>query len=257
MWDSKANLIPICVCQENNVAIELPYVATENCQTKCPGDEDQFCGDRVDPSTFSFYCVHSMEEDVNCTQIIHEPPDLDDPVDDGCEDYGDNHGNCTTTTTTAVITTTTTTDGSTSTADVFTTTTTSQTITGVTATTETSTATAESTNTDDPTSNDTPPTAYTTTGSPIMPITTTPKPQFCQVKCDDVDHYEKPWTACAGLFAVKPCPNGATGRARWYCSNNGTFAGDIPDYSNCTSPWFDELMENLNDTFFEVRFHKI
>ena len=247
MFDLKSKPIPMCICHNTNVASSEPVC----------------CGNKTNTSIFTFCCVHGMEEVGNCTRILHEPgpPPLepDDPGDggdDGGEEGGENGGEHENVTM-PVIPTTPETPPSTPTEDVNTTTTTPATTTDDTTTTETSTPTAASTNTDDPTSNGTPPTAYTTRGSTIMPITTTPKPQFCHVKCDDVDHYGRPWTACAGKFAVEPCPNGATGRVRWYCSNNGTFASDMPDYSNCTSPWFDELMENLNGTFFEVRFHKI
>ena len=213
----------MCICHETNVAIEYPYKSEENCNTKCPGHQSQFCGNQSNTSILSFYCVRNAEDDVNCTRIIPAP------------DHGSGS--------TATPETTMTTEESTSTLGAATTespgTTTDDMSTG-----EPTARTTEDSNTDR-TVNDpitTPPTVPSTVIAPTKPLT-------CQLKCNQTEHYGEPWAECAGKTAVVPCPEGAAGFARWNCLRNGTFEGAMPDYSNCSSLWFDELLENLNGSF--------
>jgi hypothetical protein len=86
--------------------------------------------------------------------------------------------------------------------------------------------------------------------SPSINKTTsaTTEPTGCPDPCSGQDQYGNSWTGCPGSYVSRPCPNRALGEAKWFCDSHGnSFIGNIPDYSNCTHMWIEEVREEVSN----------
>jgi len=97
----------------------------------------------------------------------------------------------------------------------------------------------------------------TTTMMTTTTTTTTDTPELIEEcngkkKCQGIDVYGVPWTACTGDVPVKDCPNGATGQAFWKCLNNGEFEGMTPTYTSCSTSWIRTMQEELEVSFLHL-----
>ena len=52
------------------------------------------------------------------------------------------------------------------------------------------------------------------------------------------------WTK-TGDVAIKVCPQGSTGFARWACGSDGRWSSDFPNLSECQSSWLTRMEQNL------------
>jgi hypothetical protein len=83
--------------------------------------------------------------------------------------------------------------------------------------------------------------------SPSINNISTTEASGCSRPCNGEDQYGYSWTGCPGFYVSRPCPNRALGEAKWFCDSYGnSFVGDIPDYSNCTHMWIEEVQEEVS-----------
>jgi hypothetical protein len=85
---------------------------------------------------------------------------------------------------------------------------------------------------------------------PTPNTSTTTLSNECSHPCNGQDQYGNSWTGCPGYYVNRPCPNGASGEAKWFCdSSANSFIGDTPDYCNCTHTWIEEVHEEVSCSF--------
>ena len=86
-----------------------------------------------------------------------------------------------------------------------------------------------------------------TTTTTTIKTTTTTVPTGCSDSCNAQDQYGLIWTGCPGSYVSRPCPNKASGEAKWFCDLYRTsFVGDMPDYTNCTHVWIGAVQEEVS-----------
>jgi hypothetical protein len=87
--------------------------------------------------------------------------------------------------------------------------------------------------------------------NPYTTTSTTTQPTECSDACIAQDQYGLSWTGCPGSYVIRPCPNQASGEAKWLCSPNGnSFLGDMPNYTNCTHVWIEAVQEEVSCSYY-------